>query len=638
MSKVWGQYRAEGVQVYPGGALLGGNGSFTRVALWRFRRVPDAGANAVVAGLQRLYAGRPETVQLRVFRVPGDDPRRLHCAGRAPRRAACARPRRAGGGGPPCGSPQCLRALRPPGAGSIPDNEVARRPDDAIWNPLRSLPVAPRDALTWLDVTVDTVVGVALLGELIVVIANVMGRWLLDTPLLWADEVAGFSLAIIAFLGGAIAYRREQHVLVRTLVDMLPTRWRLGSYALVDWLVLEIALIAGYESLGLLVFRWEEITPILEMRASWIAMPLTVSMLVLAVYAVARLYRQPRAAVIWSGLALVVITALIVGVRHGLGHSLPSNASVSVAIAAVLVTVLAGLPIAFALMLGTVLFLYMGGLVAMVALPQNMVDGTGRFVLLALPFFIFAGIVMERGGISRRLIAFVAALVGGLRGGLLQVMVVSMYIVSGISGSKAADVAAVGLVMRDMLNKEKYDVDQSAALLAASAAMGECIPPSLAMLVLGSVTSLSVAALFAAGLIPAAVIAAILMLLIWVQSPRRAGSGLSFGGISRLGLGALIPFSMPVLLFAGILLGFADADGSLRICRGVRIAHCRAGLSRNEARRFPADGGRGGHVVRDGSLHARRRAIVLVGIVGGGVAAPACGTRHRLRDRGRRSS
>src|SRR5581483_4192300 len=127
----------------------------------------------------------------------------------------------------------------------------------------------------------------------------------------------------------------------------------------------------------------------------------------------------------------------------------------------------------------------------------------------------------ERGGISRRLVSFIAAIVGGIRGGLLQVMVASMYVVSGISGSKAADVAAVGLVMRDMLEKEEYDMDQAAALLAASAAMGECIPPSLAMLVLGSVTSLSVAALFAGGLIPAAVIALCLMALIALTAPRR---------------------------------------------------------------------------------------------------------------------
>jgi tripartite ATP-independent transporter DctM subunit len=430
------------------------------------------------------------------------------------------------------------------------------------------------DRLAPLDRVVDVIVGVALVGELLVVIANVVGRVFIDTPLLWADEVSGFALSVIAFLGGAIAYRREQHVLVRTLVDLLPRRSRAASYALVDWLVLEIALVTGYQSLALLSFRWDQVTPILGISATWIAVPLTASMLVLAAYAVARLLRQPRRAVVASVALLIAATLLFVAFRHVTDLPVSSNWNVTLAIGLVLVTVLIGLPIAFALMLGTMLFLYLGGMVAMVALPQNMVDGTGRFVLLALPFFIFAGIVMERGGISRRLVAFVAAMVGGLRGGLLQVMVVSMYIVSGISGSKAADVAAVGLVMRDMLEKEKYDVDDSAALLAASAAMGECIPPSLAMLVLGSVTSLSVAALFAAGLIPAAVIAVCLMVLIWLRTPRRSPSGVSGPSMRRLALGALLPFSMPVMLFAGILLGFATPTevSAFAVAYGLFIA------------------------------------------------------------------
>jgi tripartite ATP-independent transporter DctM subunit len=430
------------------------------------------------------------------------------------------------------------------------------------------------DRLAALDRVVDVVVGVCLIGELLVVIANVVGRAFMDMPLLWADEVSGFALAVIAFLGGAIAYRREQHVLVRTLVDLLPTRSRAASYALVDWLVLEIALVTGYQSLALLVFRWDQVTPILGISATWIAIPLTASMLVLAAYAVARLLRQPRPAVVASAVLLVAATLLFAAFRHVTDLPVSSNWNVMLAIGFVLLTVLIGLPIAFALMLGTILFLYLGGMVAMVALPQNMVDGTGRFVLLALPFFIFAGIVMERGGISRRLVEFVAALVGGLRGGLLQVMVVSMYIVSGISGSKAADVAAVGLVMRDMLEKEKYDVDDSAALLAASAAMGECIPPSLAMLVLGSVTSLSVAALFAAGLIPAAVIALCLMVLIWLRTPRRSPSGVRGPSMRHLALGALLPFSMPVMLFAGILLGFATPTevSAFAVAYGLFIA------------------------------------------------------------------
>jgi tripartite ATP-independent transporter DctM subunit len=425
----------------------------------------------------------------------------------------------------------------------------------------------------WLDHAVDAVVGVALVGELLIVIGNVLGRLFFNEPLLWGDEAAGFALSIIAFLGGAIAYRRDAHVRVQTIVALLPARWAVTMTALVDALVLGIAAVTGWQSVGLLVFRWHETTPILGLSASWIALPLTTASLVLALYAIHRLAGQPARALLGAVGILAGAGALYAGVLALIGHAPSTSAALGTALVAVLATVLLGLPIAFALMLGTIVFLHSGGTVALVALPQNMVDGTGRFVLLALPFFIFAGIVMERGGISRRLVSFVAALVGGIRGGLLQVMVVSMYIVSGISGSKAADVAAVGLVMRDMLEKEEYDLDQSAALLAASAAMGECIPPSLAMLVLGSVTSLSVAALFAGGLIPAAVIALCLMLLIWFMSPRRTRAPRTVR-LGRLALGAVIPFSMPVFLFAGILLGFATPTevSAFAVAYGLFIA------------------------------------------------------------------
>ncbi len=428
-----------------------------------------------------------------------------------------------------------------------------------------------------LDAVVDLAVGIALIGELLVVIIDVLGRTFLDAPILWTDEVSSLALSVIAFVGGAIAYRREQHVFIRTIVDRLPERMRHACYAFVDWLVLGIALACFQSSLGLLTARWDELTPILEMRGTWLALPLTIGMVVLALYALDRLRLQPFHAVLTGGLALAVCCAIVVVVHTAWLPNLPTGTAVSVALVAVLITALLGLPIGFALILGTLLFLYIGGLVSLVALPQNMVDGVSRFVLLALPFFILAGFVMESGGISRRLVMFVASLVGRLRGGLLQVTVISMYLVSGISGSKAADVAAVGLVMRDMLDKEGYDSAEAAAALAASAAMGECVPPSIAMLVLGSVTSLSVGALFAAGLIPAAVIAFCLMLLIYVRAAKmnaRQSGILSLRRRLHLAADAIVPGSMPVFLFAGIFTGFATPTevSAFAVAYGLLIA------------------------------------------------------------------
>ena len=172
------------------------------------------------------------------------------------------------------------------------------------------------------------------------------------------------------------------------------------------------------------------------------------------------------------------------------------------------------------MLLGSLTFLLITGVAPLIAAAQNTVDGTSNFILLTLPFFIWAGLIMEKGGISLRLVRFAMTLVGHLRGGLLQVVVVTIYIVSGISGSKIADVVAVGSVLRRELKRQGYKPEQGAAVLAASAAMSETIPPSLAMLVLGSVTPISIGTLFIAGLLPAAVIALFLMMLNYVLSRR----------------------------------------------------------------------------------------------------------------------
>ena len=221
--------------------------------------------------------------------------------------------------------------------------------------------------------------------------------------------------------------------------------------------------------------------------------------------------------------------------------------------------IFAGVPVGFVLLLATATYLWVSEAGSFVTLPQTMVNGTGNFILLAVPFFILAGLIMERGGISVRLVRFIQTLVGHWRGGLLQVTVASMYVVSGLSGSKPADVAAVGTVMRDQL-REHHGADEGAAVLAASAIMGETVPPSIAMLIVGSITSVSVGAMFIGGLIPAAVMAFCLMVLIYLRA-RRAGTPpmprAPLGVTARAGLNAILPLLMPAILLGGILLGIA---------------------------------------------------------------------------------
>ena len=410
------------------------------------------------------------------------------------------------------------------------------------------------------DIAAKAIVVAALLGELGLVVLNVVGRAFFDVGFLWVDEVARLALSTMTFIGGALAYRRGEHGAVLTVVSRLPPGWRRHAQALADCLVLLSAAVAGVASLAFVQSSWSELTPILAMPAATIALPLTACTALLALYAGERLWAGHGARCLLTALPLTAALAVAAMSWDAWTALLSDDAPIYLTLALFFLVVLAGVPVGFALVLGSAAYLYISDAAPIVALPQTMVNGTGNYVLLAIPFFVVAGLVMERGGLSLRLVHFIHALVGHVRGGLLQVMVISMFFVSGLSGSKSADVAAVGSVMRDMLKRERYATAQATAALAASAAMGETIPPSIAMLILGSVTSVSIAAMFIGGLIPAAVIAACLMLLIYVDARRAGAPGHKRAPVRqmlRTGAHAILPLIMPAVLFAGILLGFA---------------------------------------------------------------------------------
>jgi tripartite ATP-independent transporter DctM subunit len=428
-----------------------------------------------------------------------------------------------------------------------------------------------------IDWVLQALLAVALIGELAVVFLNVLSRAFFNSPWLWANEVAELALATIAFLGGAFAYRRGQHAFIRTLIDALPLIYRRACYALVELLVLVVALAAGASSLSFCVVRWEQVTPVLQIPAGWFVLPLVPCMVVLAVTAIERLLAQHRPTVLAVGVPVIALVLVLVLTQEAWKPWVEGDAAIALALGLFFAIVLVGLPVGFALLLSALAYLHAGTTMPMMMLAQTMTNGTTSFVLLAIPFFIFAGIIMEQGGISLRLVRLVQAMVGHIRGGLYQVMVVSMYIVSGLSGSKGADVAAVGLVMRDMLRRQGYSLERATAVLAASAAMGETVPPSLAMLVLVSVTTLSTGALFIAGFVPAAVVAACLMLLIYFQSRRSQVQRAPRANLRQLvkaSFGGVLPLLMPVILFGGILLGVGTPTevASFAVVYGVVLA------------------------------------------------------------------
>jgi len=429
-----------------------------------------------------------------------------------------------------------------------------------VWRNAR-LAFAIRRAFGSIDTAARYIVVVALLSELSVVLTDVTIRFLFTQSLLWSEEASKLCLTTLAFLGGALAYRARHHTAIQFVTRFFPPAIQDGVAAGVDVLIICVCLVTLDVSIELFQVATTALTPILQISTAWIVLPFNVGLGLIILFAAERLAfdHRPRVVlVVLPIIAALVATVTIVGMLP-FGR-LDNSTALAVMLPLFFITVLLGLPVSFSMLLGSLFFLQITDSAPLIAAAQNTVDGTGHFILLTLPFFIWAGLIMEKGGISMRLVRFAMALVGHLRGGLLQVVVVTIYLVSGISGSKAADVVAVGSVLRRELKRQGYRPEEGAAVLSAAGAMSETIPPSIAMLVLGSVTPISIGTLFVAGLLPAAVIALFLMVSIylfawWRDTPRAPRA--TPAELLKASAGAVLPLIMPVIMVVGIKFGYA---------------------------------------------------------------------------------
>jgi C4-dicarboxylate transporter, DctM subunit len=208
--------------------------------------------------------------------------------------------------------------------------------------------------------------------------------------------------------------------------------------------------------------------------------------------------------------------------------------------------------------------LYKGGM-PLTILAQKMFTGLDSFPLLAVPFFVLAGLFMETGGISARLVRFASVLVGHIRGGLAHVVIVATIFFSGVSGSSAADTAAIGSIMIPSMVKRGYPRPLATAIVAAAGGMGVNIPPCIIMVLYGIAANTSIGYLFAAGFLPGFLSAVALMIMVYFvakreQLPREAKP--AFREVVKAGVSAIPPLLMPIIILGGILTGIFTATES----------------------------------------------------------------------------
>ncbi|HEX9014834.1 MAG TPA: TRAP transporter large permease subunit [Chloroflexota bacterium] len=427
------------------------------------------------------------------------------------------------------------------------------------------------DGLTWV---IDVAVVLALVAELAVVFSNVVTRTLFGTSYDWGQEVAEFALVFLTFVGGALAFRRGEHLCVHAGINAVPPRLRPYVLAASDAAVVVVAAILTQQSVDLVARGGLQRTLMLGLQVGWVRAPVAAGVALMGLFAFGKLFSYPPRVALPSVAAVVLSAGAVI---YATQSAIPQDQALIVVLVAFALLLAMSTSIGFVFAAITLIYLQQTKAAALSVVPLTMQHGTSSFVMLAVPFFILAGTVMTEGGLAVPMSDAVASVVGRLRGGLLQVIVVGMYIFSGISGSKVADMVAVGTSLSTMLKREGYPKGETAAVLASSAAMGETVPPSIAMLVLGSVSTLSVGALFTAGLLPAALIALCLMVAIYFRAGRLHIQGtpaVPRREVVRRWVYAIPAFLMPTMLLAGILSGISTPTevSSFAVIYGVAMA------------------------------------------------------------------
>ncbi|WP_373683016.1 TRAP transporter large permease subunit [Paraburkholderia sp. UYCP14C] len=399
-------------------------------------------------------------------------------------------------------------------------------------------------------------------AEILVLLAGVTSRYLLHKPLIWSDELASMLFVWLAMLGAVIALRRGEHMRMTALVGKASPQFRA---------FLEVVAIAAPLAFLLLIagpavdFAQDQsiiTTPALGISDTWRAAALPVGSALMLAVACLRLVRTANWQMTLAALALVAAIAGGFVAVSPLLQNLGNANLLIFFVGLVALCVLCGVPIAFSFGLATFGYLALTTSTPLSVVVGRMDEGMSHLILLSVPLFVFLGQLIEMTGMAAAMIAFLASLLGHVRGGLSYVLVGAMYLVSGISGSKAADMAAIAPVLFPEMKARGARPGDLVALLAATGAQTETIPPSLVLITLGSVTGVSISALFTGGMLPAIVLAITLCSVVWWRYRGDDLSGVRRATrreIVRKLVIALPALALPFVIRAAVVKGVATA-------------------------------------------------------------------------------
>lgn len=417
-----------------------------------------------------------------------------------------------------------------------------------------------RTALGLIDAIVggvSTICDVALVLVLIALVvvtgAGVVSRYLQGSPLGWTDEVAGYLFVALTFLGSACGVARKTHPRITILIDRLPTLARRVADAIAFGAVLGLLVVLVQYGWSATIQARDVSMTSLALSQAWAYAVVPVASALMILFALREFVARGA-----GPLEAVVVVATLAGLWW-LGGVAPEDAGIYVyLVAALIATLLLGIPVGFALSITALLVLDATGL-PLDVVPQRLFDGTSSVILLAIPLFMLTGTVMSSGGMAERLAAFATCIFGGIRGGLGIADVAASVVFADISGSAVADSAAIGSIMIPQMVKRGYAPEFASALQAAAGSLGLMFPPSSTMIVYAWIANISITALFLHSFVPGLLVAVSFAVVVYVFARRRGyprETGITPTRILRTTRTSFLALLTPAIILVAILGGF----------------------------------------------------------------------------------
>lgn len=414
----------------------------------------------------------------------------------------------------------------------------------------------------WLRLLVEVPAAMVVVAEVVILFTGIIARAVFKSPIIWSDELASILFLWLAMLGSALAVQRGTHMRLTFFVLKMPPRIRVWAETLaVGSMVLFLVLILS-PAIDYLQDQSFVETPALGWSGTVRALAIPVGCFAALLSCVVRLIRHDP----WDLAGVSFAMAMIAGAIYLASPTLAAmgHGSLVVFFVGLLgLAVVMGAPIAFAFSLATAAYLLTTTSTPLTIIVGRMDEGMSSLILLAVPLFVLLGQLVESTGMARVMVAFLAALLGHVRAGMSYVLLGAMLLVSGISGSKTADMAAVAPVLFPEMRKRGMKDGELISLLAASGAMSETIPPSIVLIAIASVTGVSIAALFTAGILPALVLAVVLALVArWRAGQEEEATVVTrapFSTVVRTFIVALPALLLPFVIRSAVVEGIATA-------------------------------------------------------------------------------